>query len=223
MNEELMTRATAPMELPPPPEPHPDSDPIANAVIDEIVQEGYEKASIAGVVRRARLRRADFDRRYDSLDACALDSYERFSALFRWQVGRAFNEQGEWPAGLRAAAYACADFLSERPALMAFGAAEILKSPSELIRVRREELLAFCSEMIDRGREAAPEPASIPELAPVMAIGGIAQLLTHRVQEGAEVEPHEVVPEMMNRIVTIYLGAEAAEAEWNAPRLSAVR
>jgi AcrR family transcriptional regulator len=217
MNRHLTLKGVTPIKLPPEPEPHPDSDPLAAAVVAEMTEEGYERATIAGLIRRAGVSREEFDCRFDSLDACALDTYERLIADFERRLGSAFNQHRDWPSALRAAAYACADWLSERPGVISFGTAEVLKMRSELARVRREEAIAFCVELVDRGREVAPDPDSIPSSAPVVATGSIAQLLTHRVQEGAKIDPYKAVPEVMNRIVTQYLGTETGEAEWTAP------
>lgn len=218
MNEELTIRAVRPIELPPPPDPSPGQDPLAIAVIAEIVASGYEQATLEGVLRRAGASREDFDRRFDSLDACALDSFERFIADFERRVGGAFNGQMHWPSALRAAAYETADWMVENPEVAVFGMVEVLKMPGELAKVRREETFDFCSRMIDRGREAAEDPETIPAAAPTFAIGAITQLLTHRLQEKAEINPPAVIPEMMARVVGIYLGDEAAEAEWTATR-----
>jgi AcrR family transcriptional regulator len=220
MNEELTARVVAPIELPPAPDPDPDTDPISLAVVTEVVEQGYEEATVDGVIRRAGVSREDFNGRFASLDACALDTYERLIVDFKRRVGSAFNEQRQWPAALRAAAYASTDWMTERPQAAAFGSAEVLKMRSELARVRREEIIGFCAELVDRGREVAADPGAIPDTAPIVAIGAIAQLLTHRVQEGVEIHFPAVVPEMMHRIVSSYLGAEAAEAEWTAPRPS---
>lgn len=220
MNRELTARSVAPIELPPAPEPDPNVDPIATAVAAELVERGYEGATVAGVVRRAGVPAAEFERRFDGLEACVLDAYERFIADFQRRVGGAFNRQLNWPSALRSAAYETADWMEENPHLVAFGTAEVLKMPGEMFRVRREEVFDFCAELIDRGREASRDPEAIPEVAPTFAIGAILQLLTVRLQEGAPIDPRRVIPEMMNRIVGIYLGAEAADAEWSALPLS---
>jgi len=208
----------APIELPPPPDPRPQDDPIACAVIAEIVEKGYEGTSIEEVVLRAGASREDFDRRFESLEHCALDSFERVIADYERQVGGAFNREADWPAALRAAAYATTDWMEENPAMTSFGLVDALKLPGEMVRVRREETFEFCSQMIDRGREVAPHPEAIPDSAPTFAIGAVTQLLTHRLQEEADVDPPAVVPEMLVRVVDIYLGEEAAQLEWTAER-----
>lgn len=221
MNRESTVRSVAPIELPPAPEPDPSADPLATAVVTEVHEGGYEAATVESVVKRARISREEFDRRFESLDACVLDTYERLIADYEKRVGAAFNRHATWPEALRAAAYETADWMTEYPDRVAFGAAEVLAVPDEMVRVRREGVFDFCAEMIDRGREVAADPESIPDSAPTIAIGAIMQLLTHRLQEGAAIDPPAVIPEMMNRIVAIYLGAEVAEAEWTAPRPAA--
>lgn len=216
MNRESTVGAVAPIELPPPPEPDPGTDPIAMALMAEIIEKGYDGTSIAEVVGRAGVSRDEFDRRFEGLEHCALDSFERVIADYERRVGIAFNRQPDWASGLRAAAYATADWMEENPLMTSFGLVDVLKLPGEMVRVRREETFAFCARMIDRGRAVSPDPAGIPEAADVFAIGAITQLLTHRLQEEAEVDVRATIPEMLNRVVGIYLGAEAAEAEWTA-------
>lgn len=216
MNEKVSARAVAPIELPPAPDPPPRDDPVVCALIAEVVERGYDGATVAGVIRRAGVSREEFAQRYESLEDGALDAFERWIADFKLRVGTAFNLQADWPSALRAAAYATAEWMEENPPVVSFGMVEVLKLPGEMGRVRREETFAFCAEMIDRGRSAGPDPGAIPDAAPTFAIGAITQLLTHRLQEGAAIEPRGVIPEMMNRVVGIYLGAEAAELEWTA-------
>lgn len=216
MNHRGTLGAVAPIQLPPPPDPDPHRDPVAKAVVAEVFEGGYEAATVEGVVRRAGISREEFDRRFEGLEHCALKTFERLIADFELRVGSAFNSQPDWPSALRAAAYATADWMEENPQVVSFGMVGVLKMPGEMGRVRREETFDFCARMIDGGRLASPNPEEIPESAPTFAIGAITQLLTHRLQEGAEVEPREVIPEMMNRVVGIYLGPEAAESEWLA-------
>lgn len=205
-----------PLALPAMPEPDPHQDPLAAAVVAETCERGYENATEAGVIRRAGVTEQQFRRRFENLDDCALDSYERFIADFERHTGSAFNRQDEWPASLRAAAYAAVDWMLQNPALAQFGGAEVLKIPGGLGQVRHEEVLEFCASMIDRGRVAATE--EVPESASMVAVGSVGQLLTHRLQEGAELNFYDVIPELMYRIVRVYLGEEAAQAELSAGR-----
>jgi AcrR family transcriptional regulator len=207
-----------PIRLPPPPAFDPFSDSLAGALVDEVVERGYAAATVAGVVGRAWVDLAEFDRRFADLEDAALRIYEAFIADFERRIGLAFNAQSDWRTALRAAAYETADWMAANPNLVRFGTVEVLEMRSEMARVRREEVFVYCAGLIDAGREEALEPAALPDSAAIVAIGSILQLLTHRVQKGATFDPHGMVPEMMYAVVRPYVGEELARTEMTLPR-----
>jgi hypothetical protein len=204
------------VEVPPAPDPDPYRDPLSLGVVEEVFERGRQ-ASVAGVIARSAVPAKEFHRRYDSLEDCALDAYERFIASFKRRVGEAFNAGSDWRDSLRAAAYETADFMEESPALVGFGMTGVLQMNSELCRVRREEVFAFCADLIDRGR-TEPSDVEADEAAAMFAIGSIIQLLTFRLQSGGPVEPHAIVPEMMYAVVRAYKGEDVAREELSLPR-----
>jgi len=147
-----------------------------------------------------------------------LDCYERLIASYERRIGVAFNAHMDWRSSLRAAAYETADWMEENPQVVSFGMTGVLQMKSELARVRREEVFVFCAQMIDLGSTEPNSQAKNDGSTSTYAIGSIIQLLTHRLQGGAPIKPHEIVPEMMYSIVRAYLGDEAAEEELNLPR-----
>lgn len=207
-----------PIEVPAAPQPDPLSDPLSVAVVSEIVERGYPSVTVADVAARAEITVAQFHRRFRDLDDSAIDTYERLIATFERRVVGAFNGQHDWRTALRAAAYEVADFFEENPYLPRFGMTEILRVQSELARVRREELFVYCEQMIEQGREAAPDPGSVPEGASVVAVGSILQMLTHRLQQGVTTDYQGAVRESVSRVVGIFLGEEAAREELSLPR-----
>jgi hypothetical protein len=208
---------TVEIKLPPPPDPDPHTDPLARALVAEVLERGAE-ANVAGLLSRPGVSEQEFRQRFASLEDCALDVYERFIASFERAVGGAYNEQSEWRSALRASAYAATAWMGESPELMEFGAVGVLTTGSEMVRVRREEVAAFCAGLVEQGREAAPDPAAVPESASLLAIGSILHLLTQRLQEGAEIDLDEMVPQLMYGVVRVYLGEEAAQEELSLPR-----
>jgi len=202
-----------PIALPPWPDPDPFEDPIAMALVREVCERDPRGLSAAGVANRAGVSLAEFKERFDSFDACLLDTFERFIAAYEHRVGSAFNAHSDWRTGFRAAAYEAAAWIEENPVLTDFGAAQVLSLENEMVRVRREELFLRSAEMIDRGREEAPDPGSVPEAAAMLAIGSILQLLTHRLQARVPLDVRRTVPEMLHGVMRVYLGDEAAEEE----------
>jgi AcrR family transcriptional regulator len=206
-----------PIELPAQPDPDPFADPIALALVSESYEAGYPSVEVDDVVRRAGIPATEFYERFVDLDHCALDTFERLNADFQRRVGEAFNREADWRSALRAAAYETAHWFEEHPRASRFGTAEVLRMRNEMVRVRREEVIAFCTEMIDRGREAAPDPDAVPEGASTVAIGSIVQFLTRRMQEGVEIRFAEAARESLYGVVRTYLGEDAAREELATP------
>jgi AcrR family transcriptional regulator len=188
------------------------------AMVDVAAEQGYEAATVEAVLERAGVARREFDERFAGKEDCALKTFEAFIADYEWRVGGVYAAFSDWRTGLRAAAYATADWQVEFPNVVRFGVVEVLKADSEMARVRREEVFRFGAGLIDGGRAEAVEP--VGESTAVVAIGSIMQLLTQRLQVGAEVRAHGIVPEMMYAVVRPYLGEAAAREELTMPRPS---
>jgi AcrR family transcriptional regulator len=203
---------------PPRPDPDPFADPIALAVVDVVAEHGYEAATMDDIVARAGVSREEFERRFADKEDCALRCFEAFVTDYKWRVESAYDSQPGWRAGLRAAAYEVAEWMSENPNLIHFGAVDLLEAKSEMIRVRREEALGYGARLIDRGREEAADPTSIPASAPVLAIGSIVQLLAHQIQDGRAPNPFSIVRELLYLAVRPYVGEAAARQELTLPR-----
>jgi hypothetical protein len=209
---------TKPVELPPPPHPDPLTDPLSLAIVAAVCEQGSEAGNPEELERRTGFFRAELDRRYSGFEAGLLDTYERFVASFERVVGAAFNTHDEWTTSLRASAYAAGDWMESNPEATVFGVVGVLKTKNEFVRIRREEIAAFCGELIAQGRHATPDPDQIPEGAELVAIGSIFHLLAQRLQEEDVPAYEEMVPQLMYGVVRTYLGDEAAERELTLPR-----
>jgi AcrR family transcriptional regulator len=200
------------------PRPGPFADPIATALVEVVGERGYEATDVGSVIARAGATRAEFDRRFADKEDCVQQVFEAFIDDFLGQIRGAFEAESEWPTSLRAAAYSTMDWMDDHPDTARFGMVDVLAARNEMIRVRREEIFVYCAGLIDAGREVAPDPAAVPEAAAVMAVGAVVQIVTRRMQSGADLEFGRLVPELMYGAVLPYLGEEAARAELDAPR-----
>jgi len=173
---------------------------------------------VEDVAERAGVSLEEFHSRFAGLEDCAMKAFEAFVADYERRVESAYASQPDWRSGLRAAAYEVADWMEANPNLIRFGAVDLLEARNEMARVRREEALSYGARLIDRGRQAAPDPAAVPDSAATVAIGSIVQLLTHRLQSGGDPEPEKMVQPMMYAVVRQYLGEEIAREELAMPR-----
>jgi AcrR family transcriptional regulator len=191
----------------------PFSDPLYVALIDVVAERGYEAADVDSVTRRAGVDAAGFYCRFADKEDCVQRAYEAFIEDFLWHVQRAYDAGPDWRSALRGAAYAAADWMNEHPRTARFGGVDVLYARNEMVRVRREEVFRYCAGLIDAGRAEAPDPSAVPEAAPIMAIGAIAQILTARMQKGEALETDRMVPAMMYQAVRPYLGEAVAREE----------
>jgi AcrR family transcriptional regulator len=203
-------------EIPPRPTWNPFHDPVALALVDEVAERGYEQVEVEDVIGRAGVGESEFRARFADKEDCALRCFEAFVADYIWRIETAYRSEPDWRSGLRAAAYEVAHWMTDHPNLVRFGTVEVLSAKSEMIRVRREESLVYGAKLIDRGREEADDPDSIPEGAALIAVGSIVQLLTHRLQSGKDLETFVMVPQMMYVALRPYVGEELARAELTA-------
>ena len=189
--------------------------PLAVALVEVIGSRGYRAASVEQVAAHAGVAVAEFERLFAGKEDATLRVFAALIADFERRVGDAFDRRPSWPASLREAAYEAARWLGDHPAAARFGAS-LLEGP-EMALVMREEALRWCESLIDAGRMAALDPAALPAGAATIAIGGIAEILTRRVREGAAADPGQWVPQLMYGAVRPYLGEEAARAELEIP------
>lgn len=189
---------------------------ICEAMLELASTKGFESTSIEEVVERAGISREEFDRHFDSKEACAIAVFDRSLKDLVGTARAAYGGEREWPDSLRAAAYAVADFLLGHPRETRFGAVEMLWA-GEMAQARREAGFQIFVELIDGGREHAADPESIPAFSAESLIGSMAEMMTKRLQRG-DIEPHQFIPEMMYLAVLPYLGEEAARRELTMPR-----
>jgi AcrR family transcriptional regulator len=198
--------------------PDPFADPVATALVEIVAERGYEATDVDAVLTRAGITMTEFRRRFADKEDCVQQVFEGFIEDFLTQVRGAFEAEERWPTSLRAAAYATTDWIDDHPDTARFGMVDVLAARNEMIRVRREEIFVYCAGLIDAGRALAPDPATVPESAAVMAIGAVVQIVARRMQTGEDLELGRLVPELMYGAVRPYLGEEAARAELSAPR-----
>ncbi|HTT94656.1 MAG TPA: TetR/AcrR family transcriptional regulator [Solirubrobacterales bacterium] len=209
---------TTQITIPPPPDPDPFRDPISTALVDLIFERGYEAVTERAIVDRAGTTLGEFHHRFvDKLD-CTIKTIEAAAQDFGWMVETAYGSGSDWREGLRASAWAIADHIDRHPTFIHVLVIGLMQTKSEMLRVLREESLMYGAQVIERGRAEAPDPSAVPAAAGMVAMGSIAQLLTHRLQKGADLELRETVPQMLYLSVRPYLGEEAAREELHAPR-----
>lgn len=190
-------------------------DPLLEALLDLTFERGYEAIAVADVVERAGVPADEFERRFASKDACALALFDAFLTDYQAFVRAAYEGEAAWPDSMRAAAYAVAEWIEAHPREVRFGTVDMLWA-GEVFQAHREAGFQSFVDIIDAGREAAPDPAAIPAAAAESVIGSIAELMTKRLRHG-KLDFYALVPQLMYLAVLPYLGEKAAARELTIP------
>jgi AcrR family transcriptional regulator len=190
--------------------------PLGCAVIEVINERGYELASVEAFVARAGIDRAEFDREFDGKADVTLRVMEAFIGDFKRRVKAAFEAEPSWPDNLRAAGYEAVRWLTENPKTTHFGMVSSAEA-GDMPRARREEIFRWCASLIDAGRAVAADPAAVPPMAAIVAVGAVAETLRRQQEGTVSADTVGIVPELMYGAVRPYLGEEAARRELEIP------
>jgi AcrR family transcriptional regulator len=190
---------------------------ICEAMIDLVLEEGYEEATVAEVIARAGVDRAGFDRHFKGKDDLYVQLYQEIADAFDKEVIEAFEEHASWRDGLRACAYTAARHIRDRPREIRFGTVRMFVA-GDLAQARRDQQLHRMVDLIDRGREELDDPSSMSRGVAEGVIGSIFGLLVKELQGGEGAATAEsYVPELMYIAVRPYLGQEVASEELTIP------
>jgi AcrR family transcriptional regulator len=190
---------------------------IREAMLDEVVANGYEGASLERVLERAGLDREAFERRFAGFDDCYMQLFDDFTAEFdRASFGAYESTEGPWRDRLRAAAYGAARYIRDHPREAAFSST-LMFAAGDYAQARRERHLRRLAAMIDAGREELEDPAALSPAIAEAALGSIYALCTKRLAAGEADSIEALVPELMYVAVRPYLGERLAREELSVP------
>jgi AcrR family transcriptional regulator len=196
-------------------------EPIQEAMIDLVLEHGFEQTSVEMVCERAGVTRQEFGRRYAGKNDCAAQIFDRWSDEYLRQVWGAYKKHVSWREGLRAAGYASARFFERHPREVRFGIVEMTRA-GDMHQAKTELILSSAVDMIDGGRGVLEDPDSMSRSSAEWVAGSYMEMALKRLAESDEISVTELVPELMYLAVRPYLGEEAAQEELAMPPPRAV-
>jgi AcrR family transcriptional regulator len=187
-------------------------------MVDVVLEHGYEAADAEAVAARAGLPRAEFDRLFADPEECFLRAYWALVAgPFEQRIFDAYESQGSWREGLRAAGYAAARFVRDFRRESQFGSIAMMEA-GPMAQIHREGQLQHIVDLIDAGRQELADPDSLGRSVAEAALGSLYQAAVREVSGEASSEPLEArVPELMYVAVRPYLGHQIAREELSIP------
>jgi AcrR family transcriptional regulator len=190
---------------------------ICEAMIDLVLERGFEATTVEALVGRAGVRRADFERHFAGKEECVLAIIDTETDRFIKTVFSAYEQHSLWRDGMRAAAYAAARFVRDNTPYIRFSTV-MMNGATDLARTHRDMSFQLFAEIIDAGRQELDDPDSVSPETALTVIGSIVQLIFREVgRHGGTAEAESFVPELMYQAVRPYLGNAEALKELSIP------
>ena len=160
------------------------------AMLDLVFERGYDGVTVEEVADRAGGDLAEFQQFFPTKQACAVAVLEDLAENNLRTVRGAFDREERWPDSLRAAAYAHVRWILDNPKKMHFGLLETLWA-GDMTSALRDNLFRAYIEMVDAGREVAPDPEAVPAYTAEGAVGSITQVVVRNMGKpgGADLSP----------------------------------
>ncbi len=190
---------------------------LATATVELVLECGYEATTVAALIERAGVSRADFDRHFADKENCVLTVVDEGVDRFRRVVFSAYEAEALWRDGLRAAAYAAARWVRDNPSYIRFSTT-MMDGATDLARTHRDMALQMFAEIVDAGRSELAISDSVSAEAALTVIGSIYELLQRELARSSGTAAAEsFVPDLMYLAVRPYLGHEIAREELSIP------
>ena len=186
------------------------------AIVQLVDEQGYPSTSLTQIVRTAGIARHTFTEHFADKEALFLAVFDA-AAEGALRVSREAAEavDGPWEDRFRASVRALLAEIAERPALTRVALTETM-TVSDTSRIHFEAALKEFSAFLRRGREVSKAGEELPASLEEVLVGGVNWMLARRLSnDPAAVE--ELLPEIMEFVLTPYIGKDAAQEAARQP------
>jgi hypothetical protein len=136
-------------------------------------------------------------------------AFEAAFARLQVRLEVACSSGGPWPERVRLAVQEALEFVVAEPVAAGVLTADALVQGIDGIE-RYERLMTFLAGLLEAGRAESPHGADLPATTERSLAGGVASIVANRVDRGRAAELPGLVNEVVQFVLTPYLGTEEA-------------
>lgn len=180
---------------------------LTAGIIAVVAERGYHDSTISQIAAAAGVSRRTFYTYFASKQECFFDAYGQIAAHLREAGTKAAEPHAEWADRVAAKLRSALETFAANPDLARFYLVEAPRAGDEIAaRYRREAVLALAD--LTAGMPASARRPS--EAVEYVVMGGIAALIADRVSVGEGDELPALLPDLLELVLTPYLGREDA-------------
>jgi AcrR family transcriptional regulator len=182
-----------------------------------IHEKGYAAATIADVVRHARVSKRTFYEHFADKEECFLACYSHAAEGALHAVAGAAEaaaaDDAPWPERVRVTAHAYLVALQSRPTLTRTLLLEVHAAGTRALAVRRAVLERFADllrSLVDDGRRQYPQLRPLRATMAVALVGGINELVLNAVERGDAARLSELEDTIVELVGAVLVGPPRA-------------
>ncbi|HEY7256945.1 MAG TPA: TetR/AcrR family transcriptional regulator [Solirubrobacterales bacterium] len=181
------------------------------ATVADVSARGYRGATITEIVKLASVSTRDFYELFESKEEAFLTAFEAVIDHLKDLISEAIGKHSDdWPQQVVAALRTGLDFFAEEPELARFCLLEpVTATPKIAIRFREAVLEGVPG--LEVGRAELETDAPLPASTEDSLIGGVVALAGRSVLTGDPAGLPEVLPDVVEFVLSPYLGPERAQ------------
>ena len=181
------------------------------ALIEALYEVGYQKTTVSLIGQRAAVSKSDFYKHFESKDDCFIAAYDAAIDRVRKQVVATCeeDEDWEWARRVQAGIDTLLKAFAAEPALASIALVEGLRAGRGVYDRYQAAVESFVGYLRE-GAPLTPGGSEVPEATDEAVVGGIASLLGRRVLAGEVERLPELFPEILEFVLTAYVGVEEA-------------
>ncbi len=190
---------------------HNQRERLIAGLAEAIAENGYAGTTIAHITRHAAVSRRTFYEHFSSKDECFVAAYDTVMEELRERVGKAFEEEADWPHAVKAGIGAMLRFLAAEPNLARLSMVEALVAGPVVVE-RYDAAIQSFVPYFQSGRDGRP-PEVLARLNPTTEealVGGMMSLISRRIIAGKAAELETLLPDLVEFTLTPYLGSDEA-------------
>jgi len=174
-----------------------------------VAEHGYAAVTITHVTKQARVSRRVFYANFAGKEECFLAAFEVVAGHVRELAAEAADGIEDWPRRAVAAARAVLTFLAAEPDLARLCLVEA-QSAGPAVAARFHEAVHEAVPYLELGRAVRERDRPLPATTEESALGAVVLMLARKVAAGEADRLEDLLPDMVEFVLTPYVGAEEA-------------
>lgn len=183
-------------------------------IIAAVAENGYSGTTIAAITSAAGLSRRTFYEHFENKEACFAAAYEATLSHVRGAILSAAGTQEKWVERVRAGLDRLLDALTEDPGMASFFLIAPASAGDEIVDCHHLAMAELVGDLV----EGAPNAAEASKTREQALAGGISRLIVGKLNAGEEKALPELLPDLMELVLSPYLGSEEAARVARASR-----